>query len=94
MSDPSLSASMLRFSISGPDPSQRLLKGLREGQLVRIGRRPRDGWAIPWDRAISREHADLRWDNGQIRIVKLPNARNPIIYRDRMVKELTIDPGD
>ena len=61
MSESSMfSASMLQVSISGPDPSQRLQKAIREGQVIRIGRAPKEGWAVPWDRAISREHADVR----------------------------------
>jgi adenylate cyclase len=88
------SPSLLQLSISGPDASQRLQKGIREGQVVRIGRAPKQGWAVPWDRAISREHADIRWQNGQLNIEMVPTATNPIIYRNKMMKELTILPGD
>lgn len=94
MSELSSFASMLQVSISGPDPSQRLQKGLREGDVVRIGRAPKQGWAVPWDRAISREHADLRWVNGELHIAMISQARNPIVYRNKMMKELTIAPGD
>lgn len=90
----SVSMSLLQLSISGPDPSQRLQKGIREGQVVRFGRAPKEGWAVPWDRAISREHADIIWANGQITVTMIPQARNPIIYRNKMVKELTIATGD
>lgn len=86
--------STLRISISGPDPSQRIQKVLNEGETLRIGRAPHDGWAIPWDLAISREHADLCWEAGTLRIVVLPAARNPIVYRNRMTKELSIFAGD
>jgi adenylate cyclase len=86
--------STLRISISGPDPSQRIQKVLNEGETLRIGRAPHDGWAIPWDLAISREHADLCWAAGTLRIVVLPAARNPIVYRNRMTKELSIFAGD
>ena len=88
------SASMLQVSISGPDPSQRLQKAIREGQVVRIGRAPKEGWAVPWDRAISREHADVRWENGVLRVSMIPQARNPLIHQNKMMKEVTLSAGD
>ena len=94
MSELSLSSSVLQVSISGADSSHRLQKGLHEGQAVRIGRAPKQGWAIPWDRAISREHADIHWANGELRVALIYQARNPIVYRNKMMKELTIAPGD
>lgn len=84
----------LQISISGPNPSQRIQKVLNEGEVLRIGRAPQKGWAIPWDLAISREHADLCWSDGTLRVVMLPSARNPIVYRSRMTKELSIAAGD
>ncbi|MBI2477709.1 MAG: hypothetical protein HYV60_03395, partial [Planctomycetia bacterium] len=86
--------STLQISISGPDPSQRIQKVLNEGEVLRIGRAPQNGWAIPWDLAISREHADICWAAGTLRVVTLPAARNPIVYRNRMTKELSITAGD
>ncbi|MCA9144275.1 MAG: adenylate/guanylate cyclase domain-containing protein [Planctomycetaceae bacterium] len=87
-------SSTLQISISGPDPSQRIQNVLKEGEMLRIGRAPQKGWAIPWDLAISREHADLCWAGGKLRVVMLPAARNPIVYRNRMTKELSITAGD
>ena len=87
-------ASTLQISISGPDPSQRIQKVLIAGQVVRVGRAPQNGWAIPWDPAISREQADLTWEDGKLRVVMTPAARNPIVYRNRTTKELFITPGD
>jgi adenylate cyclase len=95
MSESSMfSASMLQVSISGPDPSQRLQKAIREGQVIRIGRAPKEGWAVPWDRAISREHADVRWLNGELKVSMIPQARNPLIHRNKMMKEVTLAAGD
>lgn len=91
---PKVAESTLQISISGPDPSQRIQKVLNEGEVLRIGRAPQRGWAIPWDLAISREHADLCWAAGTLRVVMLPAARNPIVYRNRMTKELSITAGD
>ena len=86
--------STLQISISGPDPSQRIQKVLHEGEVVRVGRAPQHGWTIPWDLAISREHVDLCWADGKLRVAMTPGARNPIVYRNRITKELYITAGD
>jgi len=86
--------STLQISISGPDPSQRIQKVLHEGEVIRVGRAPQCGWEIPWDLAISREQADLCWADGKLRVAMTPDARNPIVYRNRTTKELFITAGD
>ena len=47
---------MLEISISGPNASQRLQKALRDGQVVRLAKAAKEGWAVPRDRAIPRKH--------------------------------------
>lgn len=84
----------MMLSISGQDPSQRLQKTLQEEVVTRIGRSPQSGWAIPWDQAISREHADVCWAGGQLRVICLPGARNPLVYRGKPTRELAIVAGD
>ena len=88
------SVSNLQISISGSDPSQRLQKVLRERQVIRIGRAPQQGWSIPWDLAISREHADIIWNGTKLRVTMTPDARNPIVYRGQRTKKLYIAAGD
>ena len=89
-----VSAATLQVSISGPDPSQRLQNAIRDGEVVRIGRAPKQGWAIPGDRAISREHADMRWENGVLKVAMISQARNPLIHQNKMMKEITLFAGD
>lgn len=65
------------------DTSQVLKLMFSEGQLVRLGRVPTPesgmlGWLIPWDRLISRNHADLVFQNGRLEIRRLPTGKNPI----------------
>ncbi|MEI8383969.1 MAG: FHA domain-containing protein [Planctomycetota bacterium] len=83
-------ASVLNISISGKDASQRLLKVLEEGQVVRIGRTAKQGWEIPWDKMISRDHADVSWVNGGLRVQCLPQAQNPVIHCGKPVREATV----
>src|SRR4051794_10973194 len=82
--------STLHLTIAGQDASQRLQKVLSEGESVRVGRTARDGWEIPWDQMISREHAVLNWAGGQLHAKCLEQARNPLVYRGHPTREVSI----
>lgn len=75
--------------IQGP-AGQELRQQLVEGQVVRLGRAPASGWAINWDRSISREHADLCWKNGALTITCLPTAANPVRLHGQPLREATV----
>jgi len=87
-------SSTLHLEISGRKSSQRIQHSLREGETVRIGRASQSGWPIPWDKTISRQHADLCWQNGELSVVCLPNVVNPIVYRGQTSRELVLPPGE
>lgn len=74
--------SVAELVVQGP-AGQSLRQQLVEGQVMRLGRAPASGWAVSWDRTISREHADLCWKNGKLTVTCLPTAANPIRLRDR-----------
>ena len=86
--------STLHLEISGLESSQRIQHSLREGETVRIGRGSQSGWPIPWDKTISRQHADLCWQNGELSVVCLPNVVNTIVYRGQTSRELVLPPGE
>jgi len=86
--------SSIQIHVSGQEPSQILLMVLKAGQMIRIGRAPKDGWSIPWDKTISREHADLRWSDHKLHIEMTQTARNPLVYQNRMSKNLVITAGE
>jgi adenylate cyclase len=75
--------------IQGP-AGQLLRQQLIEGQTIRLGRAPTKGWAIEWDRSISREHADLLWDNGRLSVNCLPAAGNPIRLRGESLRAIEV----
>ena len=83
-------ASAVNITISGQDASQRLLKILEDQQTVRIGRAAKLGWEIPWDQMISREHADAFWGDGKLRVQCLEQARNPIVFGGKPVREALV----
>lgn len=66
---------------------------MTQGQLVRIGRKPADGWAVGWDKQISREHFDVEWDGTALKVACLEAARNPIVVGADPVRSAIIVPG-
>lgn len=75
--------------VQGP-AGQVLRQRLVEGQVVRLGRAPTSGWAIEWDRSISREHADLCWQDGKLSVACLLTAANPIKLRGELLREVLV----
>jgi adenylate cyclase len=61
-----------------------------EGQVTRLGRAPASGWAISWDRSISREHADMVWKGGKLTFTCLPTAANPVRLRGAPLREIVV----
>jgi adenylate cyclase len=66
---------------------------LTKGQVVRIGRKPANGWAVGWDKQISREHFDVEWDGTALKVTCLEAARNPIVVGDAPVRSAVIASG-
>jgi len=62
--------------------------------MLRLGRLPTASCPVPWDRLISRAHADLWWDGGCLTVKCLDGARNPISYDGRSVWEANVSVGD
>ena len=79
-------AELIAQGATGQTFRQRLV----EGQVVRLGRAPAKGWAVDWDRSISREHADVCWQNGQLTVTCLPTAANPIKLRGAPFREVIV----
>lgn len=67
---------------------------LPEGEEAIVGRAPRSGWAVPWDRLISREHAKLRMAEGRLHVTALETARNPIFLDAEPQTEFSIGAGE
>jgi adenylate cyclase len=78
----------------GAEVHQRWQKPIVEGQVIRLGRAPRHGWKVPWDPTISREHAELSWQNGKLRIDRLQTARCPVIVEGTNGDSFLLAVGD
>ena len=84
---------MARLILKGRDCEGDADFELVQGESVRIGRKPLDGFEVSWDRKISREHADLLWDGRLLNVVCLDDARNPIQIDGEVVRRAHIPPG-
>jgi adenylate cyclase len=77
----------------GTDDSQCSVRSLDSDAVFRLGRAPQNDWVVNWDRLISREHAQLRWHNGQLQVRCMEKATNSIVINGESFRELKIDVG-
>lgn len=84
---------MLELLITGPETTQQQRRELVEGETVRLGRAPRNGWSVPWDLLISREHCELELRNGLLTVRRLESARNPVYLDEVDTREFGLIPG-
>ncbi len=76
----------------GADPRHRWRRALIAHVPMVVGRSG-GNWDTPWDPQISRRHAQLVWANGELRVTKLPAARNPIYYRGEQKDSFVLQTG-
>ena len=63
----------------GPRPEDNWRRQLPPGEAVVLGRDP-DAWNVPWEPYLSRRHAELNWQNGRLKVRRLPGAANPVFH--------------
>ncbi len=85
---------LVELIATGQGDGQKLRQQLVEGQVVRIGRAPQTGWAISWDRTISREHVDIVWETDRLKVTCLANATNPIKFQGEVSREISASAGE
>lgn len=78
----------------GPGVNQTWRHRIPADRVIRLGRSPKGGWAVPWDMRISREHADLLLEGDRLRIRCLTTARNAIYLRGDPLTDFTLGPGE
>ena len=82
------------FLAIGPGIKQTWHRRLPSQEVIRLGRAPQNGWAVPWDMRISREHADLVLEGEALRVRRLISARNAIYFHGEPAEEFTVGPGE
>jgi len=83
---------MARLVATGTVDQQYWQRELAVGEVVRLGRAPRQGWPVPWDMSISREHADLELAEDGLHVHSLETARNPIVFKGEHLNEFVVLP--
>lgn len=66
---------------------------LPANQTVVLGREAGD-WSIPWEPWLSRRHVELRTESGQVHVVRLVQARNPVMFHGRPADTFRLRSGD
>jgi len=89
-----LAHSMPNLIAIGNDQQQYWRRELEFGETIRLGRAPRQGWAVPWDMSVSREHADLELVEEGLLVRALETARNPILVKNKELREFLVLPGE
>lgn len=72
---------------------ERWQRRLPEGEAILIGHED-TLWTVPWERWISRRHAELVYEHDRLTVKKLPAARNPVYFHGREVDECQMLLGD
>lgn len=85
---------MLELIAVGPDANQRWRRIIPPAKVIRLGRAPQDGWDVPWDMRISRDHADMILESDGLRVKCLRSARNSIYVRGEPNIDFTVQPGE
>lgn len=80
-------------AISREHRKQRRQK-IDNGDMIRVGRQPADGFAVPWDKQISREHVELVVKGGKVVVRKLDTAQNGVHFRGKVSQKFKLKPGD
>ncbi|MFP6766168.1 MAG: adenylate/guanylate cyclase domain-containing protein, partial [Planctomycetaceae bacterium] len=84
---------MAQLFATGLDQGDRIERELVRDQPLRIGRKPNDGYAVGWDKCVSREHADVEWNGAVLKIHCLEKAQNPIELGEERVRSAVISSG-
>lgn len=84
---------MLELIVSGPEPANSWRREIPDAEVIRLGRAPRNGWAVPWDLLISREHCELKLSGSRLLVKRLDAARNPVYFEEVDTREFAIGPG-
>ena len=84
---------MMELLVTGSNPAQQWKREIPSEEVVRVGRAPRVGWAVPWDLLISREHFELSLDGNQLNVRRLETGRNPMYFQEVDTQEFVIGAG-
>jgi adenylate cyclase len=76
----------------GPGSGEHWRRPLPEGRAVVLGREA--DWDVPWERFLSRRHAELTWQDGRLAVRRLPSGHNPLFTQGEAADSLLLQPGE
>ena len=85
---------MLEISVIGTEATDCFSIPLAESQVFQLGRSSKCEIAVPWDREISRIHAEVTLAHGIVRVKKLDSARNLLVYKGNETSSINLQIGD
>jgi len=85
---------VLELVAIGPQLGQRWRRRFPKTRWVRLGRSPSNGWAVPWDMRVSREHVDLIIEGERLRVRRTESATNAVFLNGAPRKEFSIGAGE
>ena len=88
-----LAGSTVELVAHGVRAEDRWRRRLAAGEPVVLGR-DAGTWQVPWERFLSRRHAELCWRDGRLTVTALPEARNPIFVRGQPAGSFDLLPGE
>lgn len=85
---------MMDLIAVGREPRQRWRIRLQTGEPYILGRVHDGLLVVPWDRQISRQHAQLTLKEDKLFVQALPGIRNPVCYLGQEVKTCEVLAGE
>jgi adenylate cyclase len=77
----------------GVAPEHRWRRKLASDQPCVLGREA-GSWSAGWDKLISRQHVEIRWDGERLEVCRLGTARNPVFVGGHERDRFAIVPGE
>jgi adenylate cyclase len=79
--------------VQGAAAHERWQTELQPGRHYVIGRTAAADLVVTWDHRISRRHAEIVLQDGELRVQRLPEARNPVLFEGRAVNDCRVVTG-
>jgi len=80
------------LTAQGDGPKLKWRRALPLGETVVLGRAD-SAFAVPWEKWLSRSHAELSWGGDCLQVRQLPTAGNPIFFRGEPTTTFSVPPG-
>jgi len=84
---------VLELVAQGLELKQRWRTAVHPGDQLLIGRSPAADLVIPWDRLVSKRHAQIAVREREIAVQRLSAAKNPLLFDGQSVDSCTVPVG-